>query len=301
MTNLEKQKITNFQQQTGPFPESTPIISHKLFSFNTILWAPNLENLELEEADALEVVFDLEGLKIDEDHQRIVVLAQLKTLEVKSSSKLGHMWKNVPRGIQGFQNLTSIEVSKCHLLRYLFPTSIAKLLVQLQSIHIYKCHAIENIVQREGEEEATDIILFPRVSSLTLRMLPNIMSFCIKAYSFEWSSIKEIHLRDCPKLKTIGSEIQSPRKSKEISRELDSRPNEQELGSPGFLRRCLECVPRRKNYGLMAESDQGTPNKSQRSYSVKEEVRTSSRFMHLSRWTMVTNCHINIQSINCWP
>ena len=207
MTNLEKHKMTDIT-----FPESTPIISHKLFSSNTILWAPNLEDLKLKEADSLEVVFDLEGLKADKDHQRIAVLAQLKTLKVKNLSRLTYVWKNVPLGIQGFQKLTSIEVSRCNCLRYLFPTSIAKLLVELQSIQIIYCDAIENIVQRDGEEEATDI----------------------KDYSFEWSSIKKINLWHCPKLKTIGSEIQSPRKSKEISRELDSRPNEQELGSPSF-------------------------------------------------------------------
>ena len=279
MTNLEKQKITDIQQHTGPFPESTPIISHKLFSSNTILWAPNLENLKLKEADSLEVVFDLEGLKANKDHQRIAVLAQLKTLEVINLSELRYVWKNVPLGIQGFQKLTSIEVINCHCLRYLFPTSIAKLLVEFQSIEIVCCDAIENIVQRDGEEEAMDI----------------------KPFSFEWSSVKKIYLLRCPKLKTIGSEIQSPRKSKKINRELDSRPSEQELGSPSFVRRCLECVPRRKNDGLMVVSDQGTTNKSQRSYSVKEEVRTSSRFMHLFRGTMVTDCHIEIQSINCWP
>ena len=292
--------MTDIQQHTGPFLESTPIISHKLFSSNTILWPPNLEYLELKEADSIEVVFDLEGLKANKDHERIAVLAQLKTLEAKDLPKLTYVWKNVPLGIQGFQKLTSIEVSKCHRLRYLFPTSIAKLLMELQRIKIEECDTIENIVERDGEEEATDIILFPRVSYLKLRNLPNMLSFCIKAYSFERSSIKEIYLRHCPKLKTFGSEIQSPRKSKEVSRELDSRPNEQELGSPGFLWRCLECVPCRKNYGLMAVSNQGTTNKSQRSYSVKEEVRTSSRFMHLSRWTKVTDCHIDIQSIYCW-
>ena len=163
--------------------------------------------------------------------------------------------------------------------------------MELQEIEIEECDTIENIVQRDGEEEATDIILFPRVSSLKLQYLPNMMSFCVKAYSFEWSSIKKIVLNRCPKLKTICSEIQSPRKSKEINRGLDSRPNEQELGSPGFVQRCLECVPHRKN-GLMVVSDQGT---------TKEEVRTSSRFMHLSRGSMVTDCHIDIQSINCWP
>ena len=275
MTNLEKQKITDFQQHSGPFPESSPIISHKLFSSNTILWALNLENLKLKEADSLDVVFDLEGLKANKDHQRIAVLAQLKTLKVKNLSELTYVWKNVPLGIQGFQKLTSIEVRKCNRLRYLFPTSIAKLLVELQSIKIEECDEIEYIVQRDGEEEATDIILF-------------------NAYSFEWSSIKEIYLYRCPKLKSIGLEVQSPRKSKKINRELDSRPNEQELGSLGFVWRCLECVPRHKNSGLMVVSDQGTTNKSQRSYSVKEEVRTSSRFMHLSRGTMVTHCHIDI-------
>uniref|UniRef100_A0A7N2R7H7 AAA+ ATPase domain-containing protein n=1 Tax=Quercus lobata TaxID=97700 RepID=A0A7N2R7H7_QUELO len=271
VTNLEKHRMTDIQQHIGPFPESTPIISHKLFSSNTILWPPDLEYLELTKADSLEVVFDLEGLKVDKDRQRIAVLAQLKILGVYDLSKLTYVWKNVPLGIQGFQKLTSIEVSKCHRLRCLFPTSIAKLLVELQSIKINECDAIENIVQRDGEEEATDIILFPRVSSLKLRELPNMMSFCIKTYSFEWSSIKEIYLDCCPKLKTIGSEIQSPRKSKKVNRELDSRPHEQKLGSPGFLWRCLECVPRLKNYGLMAVSDQGTTNKSQRSYYVKEE------------------------------
>nr|XP_023928386.1 uncharacterized protein LOC112039719 [Quercus suber] len=190
VTNLEKHKMTDIQQHTGPFPESTPIISHKLFSSNTILWALNLENLELKEVDSLEVVFDLEGLNINNNFLRIIVLAQLKTLVVKGLSKLTYVWKNVPLGIQGFQKLTSIEVSKCHHLRYLFPTSIAKLLMELQSNKIEECDAIENIVQRDGDEEATDIILF-------------------NAYSFEWSSIKEIYLRDCPKLKTIGSEIQA--------------------------------------------------------------------------------------------
>ncbi|KAK4581004.1 hypothetical protein RGQ29_024604 [Quercus rubra] len=151
------------------------------------------------------------------------------------------------------------------------PNFYCKTACELQSIEIEECDAIENIFQRDGEEEATDIILFPRVSSLKLHELPNMMSFCIKAYSFEWSSIKKISLRNCPKLKTIGSEIQSPIKSKKINRELDSRPSEHELGSPGFLWRCLECVPRHKNYGLMAVSDQGTTNKSQRRYSVKKE------------------------------
>nr|XP_023924810.1 probable disease resistance protein At4g27220 [Quercus suber] len=272
MTNLEKHNMTDIQQNIGSISESTPIISHKLFSPITILWPPDLENLDLRKANSLEVVFDLKGLKVDEDCQRIAVLAQLKMLIVESSSKLGHVWKNVPRGIQGFQNLASIEVFKCDHLRYLFPPSIAKLLVELQSIQITLCSAIRNIFQKDGEEEEADIIFFPKVSSLTLQNLPNLVSFCIEAYSFEWPSIKNINLSDCPKLKTIGSEIQSPRKLKKINGELDSRPHEPGLRSLGFLGQCLECVPCLKNNGRMVVTDQGTTDKSQRSYSVKKEV-----------------------------
>jgi len=176
VTNLEKHKVTDIQQHTSPFLDSTPIISHKLFSSNTILWALNLENLKLQQVDSLKVVFDLEGLKVDKD--------QLKTLQVHGLSKLTYVWKNAPLGIQGFQNLTSIKVGRCRRLRFLFPTSIAKLLVQLQSIEIYVCDAIKNIVQRDGEEKAMDIILFPRVSSLKLQNLPNMMSFLYQSLFF---------------------------------------------------------------------------------------------------------------------
>ena len=190
--------------------------------------------------DSLEVLFDLEGLMVQP--QRIDVLAQLKTLKLRTLSMLMYVWKNFSRGILGFQNLTSIDIRWCPNLRYLFPPSIAKLLVELQSVNLQDNNMMENIVQRDGEEEAADTIVFPKVSSFKLYNLPNLMSFCIEAYSFEWPSMKEIKISFCYELKTFGSEIQSPRKQKNI-KGLDSRPQEPGVGSssvrgsPGFLGR----------------------------------------------------------------
>ncbi|KAK9987148.1 hypothetical protein SO802_032099 [Lithocarpus litseifolius] len=192
-------------------------ISHKLFSSKTIQWLLNLENLKLNEADSLRVIFDLEGLKVNHDHRGMAVLAQLKTLGLWSLSKLTKVWNNVPRGVQGFQNLTSIRVDRCHCLSYLFPSSVAKLLVELQSITVDKCVAIENIVQRDGEEEKADITVFHKVTSLDLIGLPCLVSLSTGAYSFAWSSMKKIDMKSCPKLKTFGSEIWSPREQKKTN------------------------------------------------------------------------------------
>ena len=269
---LTKDKMTNIQD-TGSFPKSRPI-SPTFFSSKTILWSPNLEDLNIGPANLLEVVFDLEGLKVDNDQQKITTLAQLKILTLSSNDYLTDVWINVPRGIQVFQNLRSIEVNDCCRLRYLFPLSVAKLLVELKSIKIYMCGAIEDLVQRDGEEDAADIVVFHKVSSFKLTHLQNLVTVCKEAYSLEWSSMREINIEHCDKLKTIGSEIRRPRKLKEINKEFDSRPQESGLGSssvqdsPGFFRRCLECVPHSRNYGPMVESNQGTNNKPHGSSSV---------------------------------
>ena len=278
MTTSEQDVITEFQHEqhhTGSFPQSGPI-SIKFLSSKTIFWSPNLEELYMEENDSIEVLFDLEGRMVQP--QRMDVLAQLKTLRLWQLSKLMYVWKNFSRGILGFQNLTSIDICFCPNLRYLFPPSIAKLLVELQSVYLRHTEMMENIVQRDGEEEAADTIVFPKVSSFTLCDLSNLMSFCVEAYSFKWPSMKEIKIRSCYKLKTFGSEIQSPRKQKKI-KGLDSRPQEPGVGSssvrgsPGFLGRCLECVPHHRNYGLVDLTDHMCPTKkSHGSSSVNKEV-----------------------------
>ncbi|GMY19500.1 probable disease resistance protein At4g27220 [Fagus crenata] len=283
---LTKDKMTD-NQDTGSSPGSRPI-SSKLFSSKTILWSPSLENLNIFHVDLLEVVFDLEGLKVDDDRQTITTLAQLKILTLKLLNYLTYVWKNVPRGIQVFQNLRSIEVGFCHRLRYIFPLSVAKLLVELQSIVVKMCNTIEDIVQRDGEEEAVDFALFPKVSSFTVEELPNLVTFCKEASSLEWSSMRKISVRGCNKLKTIGSEIRRPRKLKEINRELASRPQEPGLG----------------NYGPMVESNRGTNNKFHGSSSVvsKEDPKARDIDNPSKIWYLfsshIIECFKNLEEID---
>ncbi|XP_042959362.1 probable disease resistance protein At4g27220 [Carya illinoinensis] len=226
-------------------------ISHKLLSSISIFWAPNLKDLDMSYCESLEVVFDLEGLAVEENRQGFIALSQLRDLSLKYSDKLRHVWKNIPRGFQGFQNLSSICLEGCSCLQYLFTPSIAKLLVGLESVSIYQCSEIENILEVGEEEDAAEIIVFPKLSSFKLSFLKKLKSFCRPSYYFEWPSMHIISLRNCPNLITFGSEIQSTTKPKKINVGLDSRL--QDTGTtasvkdaPDYLDRCLACVPRRK-------------------------------------------------------
>ncbi|KAF5470804.1 hypothetical protein F2P56_011293 [Juglans regia] len=93
---------------------------------------------------------------------------------------------------------------------------------------------IENILEVGEEEDAVEIIVFP------------------KFWSFKWPSMHEIYLYECPNLITFGPEIGSTAKPKKINVGLDSKRQDHTgttssvKNAPGFLDRCLDCVLCRK-------------------------------------------------------
>ena len=89
--------------------------------------------------------------------------------------------------------------------------------MELQSITVDTCVAIENIVQRDGEEEEADITVFHKGTSFNLIGLPSLVSLSTGAYSFAFLSMKKIDMKSCPKLKTFGSEIWRIRKQKKTN------------------------------------------------------------------------------------
>ncbi|PQP92262.1 uncharacterized protein Pyn_28233 [Prunus yedoensis var. nudiflora] len=66
----------------------------------------------------------------------------------------------------------------------------------------------EDNIHEEGKETngSGAMTLFPKLlNSFTLYRLPRLERFCPDAYSFAWSSsMRSMHLRNCPKLKTLG-------------------------------------------------------------------------------------------------
>lgn len=72
--------IRHTDSLTEPRPNS-----HKLFSSKTILWPLYTEEIYLKHGNSIDVIFDLEGLRVDNvnDPERVVPLAQLKNFRGK--------------------------------------------------------------------------------------------------------------------------------------------------------------------------------------------------------------------------
>ncbi|CAI9765866.1 unnamed protein product [Fraxinus pennsylvanica] len=96
----------------------------------------NLGNLELYHCNAVEVLFDFEGINVTNDDAEINMLGRLTSLWLSSLPKLVYITRMVPKGIRVFQKLTDLTVKDCKSLRSLFSPSMANSLVALNTLDI---------------------------------------------------------------------------------------------------------------------------------------------------------------------
>ena len=118
--------------------------------------------------------------------------------------------KNIPSGFQGFQNLRYLEMRDCFGLEYVFSHLIARELLNLEKVKISKCPDMETIVRitKENEDEATkDMILYPKLHTFELVDLPRLTSLCPEGFTILWSSTKDMRVKKCGKLRTLGAVI----------------------------------------------------------------------------------------------
>ncbi|PRQ21217.1 putative leucine-rich repeat domain, L domain-containing protein [Rosa chinensis] len=95
-----------------------------------------------------------------------------------------------------FPNLTTLSVSSCDHLRFLFSFSMAKSLVELKHLEISTCHSIEEIVSTGecGEENMDN--MFNKLEDLKLCDLPNLARFCTASY-IEFQALKNLEIVKC--------------------------------------------------------------------------------------------------------
>ncbi|XP_030957692.1 uncharacterized protein LOC115979771 [Quercus lobata] len=183
--NIEKLVLTGSSQEE--------IFPYELFDeekHDRIL--PQLRELELLNQPLLTCLWK-------EDTQPSLILHNLENLKV---SQCGELKILVPSSMS-FQNLTNLEILKCHGLINLITFSTAKSLVQLKKMSVSECDKITKVVVGEGGE-ASEVITFTQLTYLKLDSLPKLASFCFGSYSFELPSLEEVIVRQCPEMKIFS-------------------------------------------------------------------------------------------------
>ena len=183
--NIEKLVLTGSSQEE--------IFPYELFDeekHDRIL--PQLRELELLNQPLLTCLWK-------EDTQPSLILHNLENLKVSQCSELKIL---VPSSIS-FQNLTNLEILKCHGLINLITFSTAKSLLQLKKMSVSECERITKVVVGE-EGEASEVITFTQLTYLKLDSLPKLASFCFGSYSFELPSLEEVIVRQCPEMKIFS-------------------------------------------------------------------------------------------------
>ena len=174
-----------------------------IFPPNMLKRLQNLEHLQIRNCNSIEEVFEHKRANVDEIFEK--GSTQLRVLNLVRLPKLKHVWTSNLEAILSFQNLRQVEVSKCETLKGLFPVSVAKSLEQLESLDINDCGLMEEIIALEEGLETTTKFVFPKINSLSLKLLPELKCFYPEKHTSEWPSLKSLTISECDKVKIVAS------------------------------------------------------------------------------------------------
>lgn len=97
----------------------------------------------------------------------------------------------------------------CNEMESVFSLSMARGLVQLQTLEIRRCDMIEAIILSKGGEHeiaatsTANKIEFPKLDILYRHQLPSFTAFCEAMNVIELPQLKDLNLSDIPKLKSL--------------------------------------------------------------------------------------------------
>ncbi|TQD94001.1 hypothetical protein C1H46_020426 [Malus baccata] len=169
----------------------------------------NLENLVVSDCASFELIFQVKGTSHEESSHSIEVFNKLRFLRLYKLPSLMRVWETGTSQLMitggSFGNLKSLHVVWCDHLKYLFSSSIAKLLASIEDIEVEGCNQIEEIVA--AEEETDEIITLPKLNSIKLESLPNLKYFCGEAYSLKLPSLALLRVNNVQNFRIFAPKL----------------------------------------------------------------------------------------------
>ncbi|KAL4379488.1 hypothetical protein GQ457_02G040490 [Hibiscus cannabinus] len=169
----------------------------------------SLEILTIIDCASLEQVFQLQVYGSD------IISSQLREVNLIFLPKLKHVWNKDPNGSLSFGNLRKAFVWECWSLKTLFPFSIAKDLLQLESLIVENC-GVEQIVSKNFEGVEQEIRFeFNQLSFVRLSNLPKLECFFPGTHRTVLPVLKRLSTYCCEKTEIFGHAV-SVEKGKSI-------------------------------------------------------------------------------------
>ncbi|RWR73015.1 putative disease resistance protein [Cinnamomum micranthum f. kanehirae] len=173
-----------------------------------------LKECKITDSDKMENLFD-------GDEQQESLLPNLESLCIERLPE----WRSLCDGplLPGsLSKLTRLLLFDCKKLKKVFQLDIIQQLCSLESLEVWTCSTVEEIIEIEEEEEMSvashthnDRLILPNIKEIYLMFLPELESICRGFSNFEWPSLERIIINECPKLKSLsflsnGTDIVAP-------------------------------------------------------------------------------------------
>eukprot|EP00268_Persea_americana_P044682 TRINITY_DN4516_c0_g1_i11.p1 TRINITY_DN4516_c0_g1~~TRINITY_DN4516_c0_g1_i11.p1 ORF type:complete len:368 (-),score=63.10 TRINITY_DN4516_c0_g1_i11:116-1219(-) len=172
-----------------------------------------LKECWVESCEKMETVFD--G---DEKQETCALLPKLEILDIWDLPELRSLCDG-PLLPGSLSKLRVLHLRGCKSLKKVFQLGIIRQLCSLQSLEVWWCSTMEEIIKIEEEEEMSmsvashthnvisynnDRLILPNIKKIHLYFLPELVSICRGFSNFEWPSLQTIDIYDCPKLKSLS-------------------------------------------------------------------------------------------------
>lgn len=201
------------------FPSSDPIISKgtpcsfnnlvelsmsdrdvgTIIPSNVLLELQKLEEIHLTSCNYAEEVFEVGSYNNGLNESQTIEVPNLRQVNLEWLDGLKYIWKRNQWMVLEFPNLTSVYITLCYSLEYVFTCSMVGSLHKLQDLHISMCDNIEVIVKEEEDVDGKeDEIVLPRLKSIKLEYLSSLKGFCLGNMAFSWPSLDTLQINTCP-------------------------------------------------------------------------------------------------------
>ncbi|KOM37189.1 hypothetical protein LR48_Vigan03g057000 [Vigna angularis] len=164
----------------------------------------NLQSLTITNCKLVENIFDFANISQTCDKNE----TNLHNIILQGLPNLVSIWKDDTGEILKHNNLKSIKIVGSPNLKYVFPLSVTYDLENLESLEVFNCRTMKEIVASDkGSNENVITFKFPHLKTVSLRSLLELVSFYGGTHTLEWPSLKDLSILRCGKLEGITTKI----------------------------------------------------------------------------------------------